>query len=70
MPNYSIWFAAITQKHPFPYQERLATAPELPILLNVPTGVGKTAAAVLRAWFKKGGFKVTVARQIRPSLRG
>lgn len=22
------------------------------------------------AWFKKGSFKVTVARQIRPSLRG
>jgi len=26
--------------------------------------------AMVRAWFKKGSFKVTVARQIRPSLRG
>ncbi|MBD2027071.1 CRISPR-associated helicase Cas3' [Leptolyngbya sp. FACHB-711] len=47
MENYVEWFAEITQKAPFPYQIRLATAPELPILLNVPTGAGKTATAVL-----------------------
>lgn len=47
MQNYAEWFAEITKKIPFPYQERLATETELPILLNVPTGAGKTAAAVL-----------------------
>lgn len=47
MQNYSKWFAAITQRKPFPYQERLAVVPKLPILLRVPTGAGKTAAVVL-----------------------
>lgn len=47
MQNFVEWFAEITQKDPFPYQVRLATAAELPLLLNVPTGAGKTAAAVL-----------------------
>lgn len=45
--NFSDWFASVAEKPPFPYQVRLATTPELPLLLNVPTGAGKTAAAVL-----------------------
>ena len=65
MPNYSIWFAAITQKQPFPYQERLATAPELPILLNVPTGLGKTAAAVL-SWLWRRRYADAAMRKSMP----
>ena len=34
---------------------------------RVPISLGSERT---RAWFKKGSFKVTVARQIRPSLRG
>ena len=53
MIDFSEWFVKVTRKGkepgklPFPYQKRLATSPELPNLLNVPTGAGKTAAAVL-----------------------
>jgi CRISPR-associated endonuclease/helicase Cas3 len=47
MTDYSKWFNSVTSKAPFPYQERLATSSDLPILLNVPTGMGKTAAVVL-----------------------
>lgn len=42
---------------PFPYQERLALSPpdDLACLLDVPTGLGKTAAAVL-AWVYRRRF--------------
>ncbi len=47
----SIFFAKVfrdaTGFDPYPYQERLATAEELPSRLSVPTGLGKTAAVVL-----------------------
>jgi len=36
-------------RQPFDYQTRLATEPELPALVNVPTGAGKTAA-IVGAW--------------------
>ncbi|MEP1078610.1 CRISPR-associated helicase Cas3' [Leptolyngbya sp. PL-A3] len=65
MQNFAEWFAAITQKPPFPYQERLATVPELPILLNVPTGAGKTAAAVL-SWLWRRRYVDEGTRQRTP----
>jgi len=39
---------------------------------NIPTAEYQSVMAEVKiwAWFKKGSFKVTVARQIRPSLRG
>ncbi len=40
---------------PFPYQRRLAEEP-WPELLDVPTGMGKTAAVVL-AWLWKRGWR-------------
>jgi CRISPR-associated endonuclease/helicase Cas3 len=43
------FFRRATSNDPFPYQVRLATAELLPELLDIPTGLGKTAAAVL-AW--------------------
>ncbi|MDT0619816.1 hypothetical protein RM531_15185 [Salinisphaera sp. P385] len=54
MDNYSRFFA---QAHgagamrPYPYQTRLATEP-WPDYLNIPTGLGKTAA-IIRAWLHK-----------------
>lgn len=44
-----------TDKGPYPYQRRLATDDELPDLLDVPTGLGKTAAVVL-AWLWRRRF--------------
>ena len=32
---------------PFSYQIRMATGQDMPVLMDVPTGAGKTAAAVL-----------------------
>lgn len=42
-------------RDPYPYQERFAMAAELPELLNVPTGVGKTATAIL-GWLYRRRF--------------
>jgi CRISPR-associated endonuclease/helicase Cas3 len=44
-------------ERPCPYQERLATAAvdRFPALLDVPTGLGKTAAVVL-AWLWRRRF--------------
>jgi len=55
MTNFADWFESITDKKPFPYQERLATKPELPLLLDVITGAGKTAAIIL-AWLWRRRF--------------
>lgn len=49
--SYPSFFQDLTGRKPFPYQERLGTEP-WPELLDVPTGLGKTAAAVV-AWLYK-----------------
>lgn len=51
--NYPEFFQKVTggNRRPFPYQDRLATEP-WPELLDVPTGLGKTAAVVV-AWLYK-----------------
>jgi CRISPR-associated endonuclease/helicase Cas3 len=53
--GFSSWFFGITGKEPFPYQERLASASDLPIVLNVMTGAGKTATIVL-GWLWRRRF--------------
>jgi CRISPR-associated endonuclease/helicase Cas3 len=47
--NYREFFKKATGHDPYPYQERLATDTLLPELVDIPTGLGKTAAVVL-AW--------------------
>lgn len=47
--KYDEFFRRATGSDPFPYQVRLAMDDDLSALLSVPTGLGKTAAAVL-AW--------------------
>ncbi len=49
--NYRAFFESVTGREPFPYQERLGIEP-WPDLLDVPTGLGKTAAAIV-AWLYK-----------------
>ncbi len=48
-PRHDAWFMGLTDTPAYPYQTSLALADELPELLAVPTGCGKTAAVVL-AW--------------------
>jgi CRISPR-associated endonuclease/helicase Cas3 len=48
LPTYAEFFTQLTGRQPFPYQAGLAEGP-WPDLLDVPTGLGKTAAAVI-AW--------------------
>jgi CRISPR-associated endonuclease/helicase Cas3 len=47
MTDFAEWFRSITGNDPFPYQVQLATQSDLPSLVDIPTGAGKTAAIVL-----------------------
>lgn len=44
---YEAFFHRVTGRKPYRYQVRLATAGQVPEVLDVPTGLGKTAAIVL-----------------------
>lgn len=57
------FFQAATGREPYPYQERFAVAEALPELLNVPTGVGKTATAILGWLWRRRYAGVTIQRQ-------
>ena len=55
------WFEKATGRKPFPYQRALAQCGRLPELLEVPTGTGKTAAAILGwLWRRRCHPKETV----------
>lgn len=41
------FFASVTGRRPYRYQVRLATTQQVPEVLDVPTGLGKTAAVIL-----------------------
>lgn len=45
--SFDDFFKIATGNEPFPYQRRLVLSESLPMLLDVPTGMGKTAAAVM-----------------------
>lgn len=51
MTNYREFFQSVLAQEPYPYQEHLANE-AWPTLLDVPTGLGKTAAVVV-AWLYK-----------------
>lgn len=54
--SFPEFFSVATQgQQPYPYQHTLATTSALPQLLSVPTGVGKTAAAVLSWLYRRFG---------------
>lgn len=52
-------------RQPYPYQERLACGPDLPELLDIPTGLGKTAAAIL-GWLFRRRFQDKAIRDATP----
>ncbi len=65
--NYDEFFkrALATENGPFPYQVKLATDDLSSITLSVPTGLGKTAGAVL-AWLWKRRMAVEEVRRKTP----
>lgn len=58
-------FKEATGYDPYPYQVKLAMGEELPELLNIPTGVGKTAAVVL-SWIYRRRFAEKKIRDSTP----
>jgi hypothetical protein len=46
--NFDEVFRQATGYGPYPYQTRLAEAKELPQLLDIPTGLGKTAVVGIK----------------------
>src|SRR3972149_4282730 len=55
MLSFDEWFKRATGNYPFPYQRRFAEECEMPQLVDVPTGLGKTAMAVL-GWLWRRRF--------------
>lgn len=45
--TFSTFFKKATTSPPYPYQQKLARLSEIPDILNIPTGAGKTEAAIL-----------------------
>jgi CRISPR-associated endonuclease/helicase Cas3 len=65
-PTFPSIFHRATTNPPLPYQTRLATEGDtLPQLLDIPTGLGKTAAAVM-AWVWRRRFASDAVRRQSP----
>jgi len=47
MSSFDGWLTRATDNDPFPYQRRFATEGKIAELVDVPTGLGKTAVVVL-----------------------
>jgi CRISPR-associated endonuclease/helicase Cas3 len=67
--NFEDWFKKATGKSPYPYQVRFALQDELPELVDVPTGLGKTAMAVLgwlwrRRWDDREAIRAGTPRRL------
>jgi CRISPR-associated endonuclease/helicase Cas3 len=63
--NFKDWFEEIMGFAPYGYQERYATEKELPQLLSIPTGAGKTAT-ILMGWLWRRLFADETVRENTP----
>lgn len=63
--DFDDFFLKATGNKPYPYQKKLATDPELPDLIKIPTGAGKTAAVIL-AWLWRRRFAEEKIRKNTP----
>jgi len=61
--SYEVFFKKATGLPPFPLQEKLATCRQLPQVLHVPTGMGKTAAVLLGWLYRRCCAKEFVRKQ-------
>jgi len=59
------FFRKATGNEPFPYQMRIALSKDLPQLVDIPTGAGKTAAVVL-AWLWRRRFAAEAVKKATP----
>ena len=64
-PPFDQLFRQATGQSPFPFQIRFATQTQLPVLVNIPTGLGKTAMAVL-GWVWRRRFGAVEIRRETP----
>lgn len=65
MSNFDDWFKRATGHSPFPYQRCFATEGQIPETVDVPTGLGKTAMAVL-GWVWRRKFAGVVTQSATP----
>lgn len=63
--EFEAWFEKATGQKPYPYQIRFAMDVKLPNLVDVPTGMGKTAMAVL-GWLWRRRFHEEAIRGTTP----
>ncbi len=65
--HFASWFNQATGYEPYPFQIRFACEPKLPELVDVPTGLGKTAMAVLGwLWLRNhGGFDLSGSNTVQ-----
>lgn len=63
--TFSAWFHIATGHAPYPFQTRFACDPDLPQLVDVPTGLGKTAMAML-GWLWRRRFADEEIRKATP----
>ena len=63
--QFADWFKRATGNEPYPFQLRFACEPKLPELVEVPTGMGKTAMAVL-GWLWRRRFADEKVREATP----
>ncbi len=64
MVEFKEFWQDIKKNPPFPYQERFATAVELPHQLNVITGAGKTATVVVGWLWRRKQYPDTTPRRL------
>jgi CRISPR-associated endonuclease/helicase Cas3 len=65
MPSFDEWFKRATGNDAFPYQRRFADEGDIPELVDVPTGLGKTAMAVLGWLWRRLFHEGVVVRKRR-----
>ncbi len=63
--QFEAWFKRATDYEPFPYQTKFAIGEGLPQILQIPTGLGKTACAVL-GWLWRRRFASESVRNQTP----